>query len=180
MSEQRIKKIPYGLANYGLLVRQNCYYVDKTMSLKTIENAGNYLFFIRPRRFGKSLFISIMEAYYDVLYKDRFTELFKDTWIYGHPTEERGMYLVLPFNFSAVDPAADKLEASFLNHVRGRALSFVQKYDDYPAKNRDYFKRNIEESRSASDILSAVVDLCKDARQKLYVIIDEYDNFANT
>jgi len=99
MNSNKIKQIPYGLADYELLVKQNCYYIDKTMFLKTIENSGNYLFFIRPRRFGKSLFLSTMEAYYDVVHKDRFKELFKDTAIFSQPTGERGAYLILKFNF---------------------------------------------------------------------------------
>jgi hypothetical protein len=69
--EKKVKPIPYGLANYERLVQKKCYYVDKTMYLKTVEKAGDYLFFIRPRRFGKSLFLAVMEAYYDVYYKDR-------------------------------------------------------------------------------------------------------------
>jgi len=95
MKDKKIKKIPYGVANYELLVQQNSYYVDKTTFLPVVEEAGNYLFFIRPRRFGKSLFLSVMEAYYDVFYKNRFEEFFKGTWIYDHPTDERGKYLVL-------------------------------------------------------------------------------------
>jgi len=180
MNDKTVKQIPYGLSNYERLVQKNCYYVDKTMFLKTVEDAGDYLFFIRPRRFGKSLFLSVMEAYYDVYYKERFDELFKGTWIYENPTEERGIYLVLPFNFSAVDPAEDKMETSFLNHIRWVALSFMQKYSDYLIKDREYHRKSIEESRSASDILSAIIDLCKNSNQRLYAIIDEYDNFTNT
>jgi len=180
MTDKKIKKIPYGLADYDRLIKKNCYYVDKTMYLTEIENAGDFLFFIRPRRFGKSLFVSVIEAYYDVYYKDRFEELFKNTWIYRDPTEERGAYLVLKFNFSMVDPAVDRVEDSFLNHVRGRALSFLRKYSNYLIKDLDYFKKNIEESRSAPDILSIIRDLCKDSHQKSYAVIDEYDNFANT
>jgi hypothetical protein len=77
MNQKEIKKIPYGLTNYGRLLQRNCYYVDKTMYLKAVEDAGDYLFFIRPRRFGKSLFLAVMEAYYDVYYKERFEEFFK-------------------------------------------------------------------------------------------------------
>jgi len=180
MNDKKIKKIPYGLANYGRLIQQNNYYVDKTMYLKTIETSADYLFFIRPRRFGKSLLLSVMEAYYDVYYKDRFEELFKGTWIYNNPTEERGVYLVLKLNFSMVDPALDRVESSFLTHVRGRALSFLRKYSDYLTADREYVKKNIQQSLSCSDILSMISDLCKDSHQKSYAIIDEYDNFTNT
>ncbi len=175
-----IKQLPYGISDYGLIRRENYYYVDKTPYLKTIKRAGRYLFFIRPRRFGKSLFITLMEAYFDVYYKDRFEELFKGTWIYDNPTEEKNKYLVLSFNFSTVDPDAGKMEHSFLNHVRSRALSFLRKYSRYLLEDLEDYKKTIKETRSASDILSAVSDLCKDSGQRLYVIIDEYDNFSNT
>lgn len=175
-----IKQIPYGIADYGLIRAKNYYYVDKTQYLGVLKKAGRYLFLIRPRRFGKSLFITLMEAYFDVYYKDRFDELFKDTWIYEQPTDERGKYLVLTFNFSVVDPDPAKMEESFLHHIKGRALSFQRKYAEYFIKDREYTGKIIETARSASDILSAVIDLCKDSNRQLYVLIDEYDNFANT
>jgi hypothetical protein len=182
MKDKKIKRIPYGVANYERVVHKNCYYVDKTMYLRTIEESGDYLFFIRPRRFGKSLFLSVMEAYYDVFYKDRFEEFFKGTWIYDHPTGERGKYLVLSLNFSVVEPDPGKMEASFLNHVQDAAVDFMQRYSSdlstHPKK--DYFSRKIENSRSATDILSSLLFLCKGAHRELYIIIDEYDNFSNT
>jgi hypothetical protein len=175
-----VKEIPYGISDYELIRKENYYYVDKTSYLTTIKKTGRYLFFIRPRRFGKSLFLSMMETYYDVLYKDRFEELFKGTAIYKRPTEDKNAYLVLKFNFSMVDPAVDKVEASFLDHVRETALAFIQKYTDYLLTEREYYLKAIKEKNSASDILSTLVQLCKSSHQKLYVIIDEYDNFSNT
>jgi hypothetical protein len=182
MKDTKIKKIPYGVANYELLVQQNSYYVDKTTFLPVVEEAGNYLFFIRPRRFGKSLFLSVMEAYYDVFYKDRFEEFFQGTWIYDHPTEERGKYLVLSLNFSVVEPDPKKMETSFHNHIQDEAVGFIQRYSDHLSANRDldYFTEKIKYSQSATDILSTLLHLCKGAQQELYVLIDEYDNFANT
>ncbi len=123
-----------------------------------------------------------MEGYFDILHKDRFADLFKGTWIYDHPTDDRGKYLVLTFNFSAVDPDLDKMEISFLNHVQNNAVFFLQKYNHLLSRNQnlDYIDRTIKQSRSASDILSKLIFLCKASQQQLYVIIDEYDNFANT
>jgi hypothetical protein len=177
-----IKEIPYGIADYELIRMENYYYVDKTPYLQTLKKAGRYLFLIRPRRFGKSLFISLMESYFDVLYKDRFEEFFKGTWIYDHPTDEKSSYLVLSLNFSVVEPDPAKMETSFHNHVQDTAVDFIQRYGDYLSANpkRDYFAKKIENSGSATDILSTLLLLCKGARQKLYVIIDEYDNFSNT
>lgn len=177
---ETIKRIPYGITDYELIRTENYYYVDKTPYLKDLKNAGRYLFFIRPRRFGKSLFISLLGSYYDIHYKDRFEEFFKGTWIYGHPSDERGKYFVLTFNFSLVDPDPAKIENSFLHHIRGRARSFLRKYAAYFIEDKEYFQKTIAETRSASDVLAALIDLCKDTNRKLYVIIDEYDNFANT
>ncbi|NIO87680.1 MAG: AAA family ATPase, partial [Candidatus Aminicenantes bacterium] len=131
---------------------------------------------------GKSLFLSVMEAYYDVFYKDRFEEFFKGTWVYDHPTEERGRYLVLSLNFSVVEPEPAKMETSFHNHIQDAAVAFIQRYSNYLSNypKKDYFARKIEISRSATDILSTLLLLCKEAQQELYVIIDEYDNFTNT
>jgi len=178
--ETNIKKIPYGVSDYGKMAVGNHYYVDKTDYLRIIEDAGYYLFFIRPRRFGKSLFLSMMEGYYDVCHKDRFEELFKGTTIFDNPTPERGTYLVLSFNFSMVDPAPDNVEESFLEHVRGKAGSFILKYRNVLLPNKEEYVQSIKESRSAADILSTLIRLCKDSGQKIYTVIDEYDNFSNT
>ena len=177
---EEIKNIPYAISDYDLMRRENYYYVDKTQYIPIIENIGRYLFFIRPRRFGKSLFLAVLQGYYDVQFKTNFDELYKNTWIHTHSTEERGSYLVLPLNFSAVDPGRDKIDASFLNHVQGQADSFVRNYSEYLGINKNYLLEKIETSRSGPDILSLIIKQCKDAQQKLYIIIDEYDNFANT
>ncbi|HLP48061.1 MAG TPA: AAA family ATPase [Candidatus Kapabacteria bacterium] len=178
--EKGMKKIPYGISDYKLLRGDNYYYVDKTQYISLIETIGRYLFFIRPRRFGKSLFLAVLQGYYDVYYKESFDSLYKDTWIYTHPTAERGSYLFLSFNFSDVDPGRDKIDASFLNHVKKNALSFTIKYCDYIGKEKDYLVEQIKASHSGADILSLIIQTCKDAQLKLYIIIDEYDNFANT
>ena len=175
-----MKKIPYGISDYDLLKRDNYYYVDKTPYIPLIENIGRYLFFIRPRRFGKSLFLAVLQGYYDVQFKENFNELYKNTWIHTHPTAEKGSYLFLSFNFSEVDPGHDKIEASFLNHVREQAELFAENYRNYLGKDIDYLLKKLKATRSGSDILSMIVKRCKYAQQKLYIIIDEYDNFANT
>ncbi len=179
---KNIKQIPYGISDYGLIRRENYYYVDKTPYLVKLQGAGRFLFFIRPRRFGKSLFLALMEAYFDVHLKDRFEEFFKGTWIYDRPTADQGEYLILFFNFSMVDPHPERVETSFLSHVKDNAVSFLQRYEGLLSVNSryDYYSQSILESSSASDILSKLLLLSKDAGQKLYVIIDEYDNFSNT
>ncbi len=182
MDNLKTKGIPYGISDYGRLVKEDWYYVDKTTYLPVLEKVGVYLFFIRPRRFGKSLFLSMMHYYYDVHYKDRFEELFKGTWIYDNPTEKRGRYLVLSFNFSEVAPDPVHLEASFLDLVRGAVVSFISKYkESFPGNvDIDYYLHTIKSSKAPADILRNLNLLVKEAEKDLYVIIDEYDNFANT
>ena len=180
MTDKTIKRIPYGLANYERVVQNNCYYVDKTMYLKTVEESGDYLFFIRPRRFGKSLFLSVMQAYYDVHYKDRFEELFKGTWIYDHPTAERGTYLVLKFNFSVIDPKLEKFEESFLLYLKEQGNAFLSRYKTLLDVDYKPALEEIRKMNSSSDILRRLINLCNMSSRQVYVIIDEYDNFANT
>ncbi|MCP4215776.1 MAG: AAA family ATPase [bacterium] len=182
MDDKKIKGIPYGVSDYGLIRRGYDYYVDKTRYLPEIEKSGRYLFFIRPRRFGKSLFLSMMEYYYDVHCKDHFDELFKGTWIHANPTEERNRYMVLSFNFSEIAPDPAHLEFSFLDLVRGAALSFISKYEEElrTSKKLDYYSQLIEASTAPADILRNLNRLAKEAKGKLYIIIDEYDNFTNT
>jgi len=182
MAANQIKKIPYGISDYIEIREGNYYYVDKTGYLTDLESIGKYLFFIRPRRFGKSLLLSMMSTYYDILLKDRFEELFKGTTVYENPTEEQGKYLVLALNFSQVDTGENKLEGSFLNHVRNLAVDFVQRYRDRLSANPrlDFYSDNIDTGTSAADIFSSLVVLCRGAELPVYLIIDEYDNFANT
>ena len=124
------KKIPYGIADFELIQRHNYYYVDKTDFIPLIEAAGRYLFLIRPWRFGKSLWLSVIESYYDTAKKDRFLETFKGTWIGENPTEDQGVYLILRFNFSAVNPEPEKLESSFESYCQGVFEEFLSKYED--------------------------------------------------
>ncbi|MEZ4728726.1 MAG: AAA family ATPase [Caldilineaceae bacterium] len=106
MSEQPIKRIPYGVADYRRIRTDNAYYVDKTHFIPLVEAAPYYLFCIRPRRFGKTLWLSLLRHYYDINLKDEFETLFGDTYIGTHPTAERNSYLVLFFNLTLVNPTA--------------------------------------------------------------------------
>ncbi|NIM12250.1 MAG: AAA family ATPase [Candidatus Aminicenantes bacterium] len=181
MNDKVIKRIPYGLADYEKIVLGNYYYVDKTQYLPLIEEAGDYLFFIRPRRFGKSLFLSIMETYYDISRSDQFDLFYKGTHIHGYPTLEKNKYLILKFNFSTVDPDYKRLETSFLNNVRTVVNSFLSKYvDELDTQELEKLREDLSNMGSAADILLRVTNLCKNSNRKLYVLIDEYDNFANT
>lgn len=112
------KRIPYGISSYKTIRQHNCYYVDKTRYIPQLEEAGNFLFLIRPRRFGKSSFLTLLESYYDIARKDEFEFLFRGTHIADRPTPERNSHLILSFNFSQVSPDPDKVEESFHGHAK--------------------------------------------------------------
>mgnify|MGYP002711784535 FL=1 len=92
---EQVKRIPYGISDFNRMRNDNFYFVDKTSYLPLIEEMPSYLFLIRPRRFGKSVFLSMMRTYYDILQRDNFDKYFGDLWIGSHPTSERNRYHVL-------------------------------------------------------------------------------------
>lgn len=100
--EEQVKRIPYGVAKFEEVRIENFYYVDKTMYLPLMEDVGKYLFLIRPRRFGKSVFVSMLRAYYDIAAVDRFDRLFDGLWIHEHPTPLRSSFQVIYFDFSLI------------------------------------------------------------------------------
>ncbi|NEW61379.1 AAA family ATPase [Sulfurovum sp. bin170] len=163
-----MKKIPYGISNFKLLKEEDYFFIDKTDYIPKIENYGSrYLMFLRPRRFGKSLFIAILEAYYDLYFKDEFETIFKDTYILNNRTKEASSYLVLRFDFSAID--IYDVEESFRYDVQVTLRSFVDRY------NLDIQFDN----KNPISMFKDIFDYIKKHQLKLYVLIDEYDNFAN-
>ena len=175
-----LKAIPYGVGSYDTIKEKNYYYIDKTHYLHEIENAGRYLFFIRPRRFGKTLFLSLMESYYDINNKKRFEEFFKGTAIFENPTPEKNAYLILKFDFSKVASSIDRVEESFYYHVKNEILLFLSRYKRLLGKEKETMNRELDNRKNPSDILDYLLTLCRIASRKIYLIIDEYDNFANT
>ena len=175
-----LKKIPYGISNFNDFKVKNLYYVDKTRFIRLIEEKGSYLFLIRPRRFGKSLFLAILEAYYDIAYKDRFDYLFSGTDIHQNPTAEKNSCMVLKLNFSAVNPEISRVEDAFSNYIKDSAFDFVMKYGKIMEIDIEEAKTELNLRKSASELMVTLLNYCKRKEQKLYVIIDEYDNFANT
>ncbi|HOD54435.1 MAG TPA: AAA family ATPase, partial [Candidatus Cloacimonadota bacterium] len=156
--------------------KQNDYYVDKTMFIPLIE-ATPFVFLIRPRRFGKSLFLSTLQAYYDIKYKDRFEALYRDTWILSNPTDERGKYLALYFNFSAVLKDKDKVQDDFNNYCNIEIETFLDKYKEY-IPEQIIQKVNCQET--AHEKLHILASKLREHDCKIYLFIDEYDNFTNT
>ena len=170
-------RIPYGVADFVKLRRGHEYYVDKTHYLPLLEQAGRFLFLIRPRRFGKSLLQSVMECYYDRQWAKVFDELFADTWIAAHPTAERGQYLTLRFDFSMVATSRpDKVADSFDAHLRLRIDDLLVRHADVlPAPDADAIRREPDSTQRLQHLFGAL------ARRQLslYLFIDEYDHFAN-
>jgi hypothetical protein len=176
-SQVQPKRIPYGVADYGRLRRENAYYVDKTHYIPRIEAAPFYLFCIRPRRFGKSLWLSVLQHYYDVNQADNFDLLFGETYIGQHPTPDRNSYLILFFNFALVNPAVDKVEASFEANGREEIGSFLRRYAQFFSEAE---RQSIMEAANVESQLRRIFTYATEKQLKIYLLIDEYDNFANT
>ena len=177
MEQNEVKRIPYGVSNFIGVIEQNCYYVDKTMYLPMLEDCPNNLFFIRPRRFGKSVFLSMLHAYYDCRTKDKFQQWFGDLWIGKHPTPARGRYQVLHLDFSQVGGTIEKLEENFNSYLGVKLDGFVRDYVMY------YSEEVLKQVKSAVNAGVKLAIIQSEAESKgypLYLIIDEYDNFTNT
>ncbi len=169
-----MKKIPYGKIDYKRLIEDDCYYIDKTAYLEKLENVSDTVFYLRPGRFGKSLFTSMMSYYYDVNCKDLFDSLFKDTYVYDNPTKEKNSYCILKFDFSGIseDKSEEGLKNSFKNCVILGINKFVEKYD---------LNYEINYNDDADDMLKMFLGYIDsfETMRKIYIIIDEYDNFTN-
>jgi hypothetical protein len=172
-----VKRIPYGIADYGRMKRDTMYYVDKTHYIPQIEAASYYLFFIRPHRFGKTLWLSVLQHYYDVNQEAQFEALFGDTYIGTHPTPDRNAYLVMMFNFAVVDPDARRVQQSFEQHGLAVLEDFLSRYAHYFDETES---AAIMERPTTADRLQALFYHVARKELHIYLLIDEYDNFANT
>ena len=173
---ETIKQIPYGVSDFESVMTRNLYYVDKTMYLAELEKQPDTLIFIRPRRFGKSLFINMMRAYYDKSKADRFDSLFGSLWIGSHPTPLRNHYQVLYLDFSRILGNIDVLEEKFNSYCCDQLNDFIDIYrDDYPKERVDEFLRSDDHGQK----LNLLLNMSRRYGQALYLIIDEYDNFTN-
>ena len=171
------KLIPYGISDFAQVRGEDKYYVDKTMYLPKMEVAGNFLFLIRPRRFGKSLFLSMMRHYYDVNEKDKFSDLFSGLWIEQNPTPLRASFQVLYLDFSQVGGDMNNLFDRFNSRIGAVIDSFARQYEKF------YYSGFAADVASKSDFrskLDLVTIRAKEFGHHLYLIVDEYDNFTNT
>lgn len=175
--KQNVKRLPYGINDFEAVIEQNQYYVDKTMYLPLLENQPSNIFFIRPRRFGKSIFLSMLHAYYDCSKKEKFQTLFGDLWVGKHPSPLQGKYQILHLDFSYVGGSIEKLEENFNMYLRVKLDGFMRIYQDsYPEDVKEKFFK----SDSAAEKLALLQDETAAKGIPLYLIIDEYDNFTNT
>lgn len=171
-----MKKIPYGISNFERIIREDYYFVDKTMYIPQLEDVASYVFFLRPRRFGKSVFVDMLESYYDIYAKDKFDELFGNLWIGHNPTWNVHRFQVLRFDFSQAVAPLDRLEESFNSYCNRAIDDFIRKYRDM---YDDFTVAKVLESQRAGDKLVIIQLAAKQNRIPLYLIIDEYDNFTN-
>ncbi|WP_195652398.1 ATP-binding protein [Bacteroides cellulosilyticus] len=174
--EENIKEIPYGVSNFVTVVEQNQYYVDKTMYLPLLEKQPRSLFFIRPRRFGKSIFLSMLRAYYDIAQNPKFKARFGNLWVGKHPTPLQGAYQILSLDFSRVSGQADRLAINFNNYCCGALDDFAFVYEAYYYPG---FKQEMKEQPDATTKINFLDRQARNCGARLYLIIDEYDNFTN-
>ena len=169
-----MKKLPYGISNYEELVEDGYYYVDKTMYIEKLENlAEKRILFLRPRKFGKTLFTSTLENYYDFKKADEFEKLYRNTYIGKNPTKLKNSYHILKFNFSGIDTTNEETTMKgFRKEVASSINVFVQKY------GLDFYINTDDEAENILDNLIKAFNIQK-SKEKIYVIIDEYDHFAN-
>ena len=169
-----MKKLPYGISDYESLVENNYYYVDKTMYIEKLENlAERYIMFLRPRKFGKTLFTSTLENYYDILKEEKFKKLYGETYIGKNPTKLKNSYYILKFNFSGINTRNETTTmASFKREIASSIGVFVERY------GLNFY---VNEEGEPEDILDNLLKAFFIQKQdkKIYVIIDEYDHFAN-
>ena len=172
-----IKRIPYGVSDFKQLRRDNLYYVDKTMFIPRLEWAGHFLFFIRPRRFGKSLFLNMLAAYYDIEGGSEWDQLFGGLYIHEHPTREKGLYQVLRLDFSQAGGDIDTLEEGVGMYCGHILDDFARKYGHlYP----EWFTDKVVAESNYRGKLELICTTARRLGHRLYLIIDEYDNFTNS
>ena len=170
------KLIPYGISSFKQVREENKYLVDKTRFFEQLELAGNFFYLVRPRRFGKSLFLNMLEAYYDINEKDNFDKLFHGLYVADHPTEYRNRYQIMHLDFSQVGSDVERLQDNFDFYLSISCESFAEKYARfYPGGFVDEVKRIPRGEQK----LNYINFTARRSGCNLYLIVDEYDNFTN-
>ena len=174
--DNEAKRIPYGMMNFVAVREDNCYYVDKTRFIEKVEKANKYFFFIRPRRFGKSLTMSMLHHYYDINAADKFERLYGDLYIGKHPTPNHNKYLILYLNFAVVNADLGNYRSALDAHCNTRFNSFC---DTYASLLSSGFKDELNRKNGCVEQLDYIYNECDRLGLKIYLFIDEYDHFTN-
>ena len=168
-------KFPYGISDLRQVIGKGYYFVDRSEHIHTLEEMGKQLLFLRPRRFGKSLLLSMLENYYDLARAGEFEQLFGRLAIGQNPTPLHNQYLVMRWDFSVVDPqgSPEQVKQALHNHINNAVKSFALWYQDYLPEAIDVHPDDAIAS------FEAVLGVVKKHGHLFYLLIDEYDNFAN-
>jgi len=172
-----LKLLPYGVSDFKQIRRENMYTVDKTRYIPKMEYTDHFLFLIRPRRFGKSVFLSMLRAYYDINERDNFQNLFQGLWIAENPTPERGTFQVMYFDYSRIGGTTAVLELNFDDYCGKVVYDFAERYQQFYPEG---FARQVHSEPNFRAKLNYIQLKAARFGHKLYLIIDEYDNFTNT
>jgi len=174
------KKIPYGLSNYHSIRTENYAYVDKTRFIEMIENEpAKYLFLTRPRKFGKSLFLSTLRHYYDICHADKFDVLFGDLYIGKNPTPNRNAFFIMKFSFSGLDTSSpDCFKIAFTEAIKGSIAFFLVEHMTV-FENYKELREKLENRNTVRGCIELAFEIINSFQRKAYIIIDEYDHFAN-
>ena len=174
--KQAMMQIPYGMMNFVAIREDNYYYVDKTRFIEKVERSNRFFFFIRPRRFGKSLTMSMLRHYYDINAADKFDRLYGDLYIGKNPTPNHNKYLVLYLNFAVINADLGNYRGSLDSHCNTRFCSFCDTYENLLPKG---IKEELMSKNGCVEQLDFLYDKCDKAGLKIYLFIDEYDHFTN-
>jgi hypothetical protein len=180
MKTKTFKRLPYGQSDFRHIVLNNFAYVDKTRFIEALENEANpNQFFIRPRKFGKSLFFRMLDCYYNINHRDGFEQMFGNLYIGKHPTPERNSYVILDFDFSGLDTSGEQeFKASFSERVQQSARHFL-KLNRNLLPEAEELIRQIDTEKPGISALNMAFNAASEHGLRIYVIIDEYDHFAN-
>ncbi|MDM8550936.1 AAA family ATPase [Desulfobacterales bacterium HSG2] len=174
-STENRMKIPYAISDFEKLMLEGYYYVDRTDRIPFTEQTGPYLLFLRPRRFGKSLWLSVLKNYYDLAKADQFEQLFGGLFIEKKKTQLRNQYFVMEWDFSCVDSSGslDEIRAALFSHINSRIKLFRSSYSEYLSAEIEI------DDTSVTNSFESLLKSIRKTGHKLYLFIDEYDNFAN-
>ncbi|GHV53344.1 hypothetical protein FACS1894181_17100 [Bacteroidia bacterium] len=180
METRKYKRLPYGNSNFESIRTGNFAYVDKTRYIEMLEEESNSnQFFIRPRKFGKSLFFTTLSYYYDLNAAKKFETLFGDLYIGKHPTPEKNSYAVMKFDFSGMDTSSEeRFRTSFSNNVQDTVHLFFRNYQN-TLSEISHYQNQIENNNPGTRSIDLAFDAAAVNEVPLFIIIDEYDHFAN-